>query len=64
MKVRIKGFYKDIETFSYKNVLLVIEDKKLFTNTIKNILTYDHRSLNEIVILNDELELVLSKKLF
>ena len=61
MKVRIKGFYKDIETFSYKNVLLAIEDKKLFTNTIKNILTYDHRNLNEIIIYNDELELVLSK---
>lgn len=61
MKVRIKGFYKDIETFSYKNVLLAIEDKKLFTNTIKNILTYDHRNLNEIIIFNDELEPVLSK---
>ena len=61
MKVRIKGFYKDIETFSYKNVLLAIEDKKLFTNTIKNILTYDYRNLNEIIIYNDELELVLSK---
>lgn len=60
--MRIKGFSEDINIHSNKNTLLVVEDRKLFACVVKNIMDYNHQLSKELLFLDDQSNVLHTKR--